>query len=98
MQRTAKILAKIRAARAARLFMFFLTNDIIALWRCRSRSRRRFLNFLLPNFYAVMAAKRFQTRTEKGMEQFLRDKNSKSTNKICDLFYMQIDGICNILQ
>ena len=24
-----------------------LTNDIIALWRCRSRSRRRFLHSLL---------------------------------------------------
>ena len=46
MQRTANILAKIRAARAARLFML-LTNDIIVLCRCRSRSRRRFLNSLI---------------------------------------------------
>ena len=28
-----------------------------------------------------MAAKRFQTRTEEEIEQFLRDKSSKSTNK-----------------
>ena len=33
------------------------------------------------NFYAVMAAKRFQTRTEEEIEQLLRDKSSKSTNK-----------------
>ena len=30
------------------------------------------------NFYAVMAAKRFQTRTEDEIEQLLRDKSSKS--------------------
>ena len=58
-----------------------------------------------------MAAKRFQTRTEEEIEQLLRDKRSKSTNvvfnevlsfewtfMICDLFYMKITGICNILQ
>ena len=28
-----------------------------------------------------MAAKRFQTRTEEEIEQLLRDKSSKSTNK-----------------
>ena len=59
-----------------------------------------------------MAAKRFETRTEQ-IEQLLHDKSSKSTNKatdnaartlslltlmIWDLFYMQITGICNILQ
>ena len=32
-------------------------------------------------FYAVMAAKRFQKRTEEEIEQLLRDKSSKSTNK-----------------
>ena len=44
------------------------------------------------NFYAVMVAKRFQTRTEEEIEQLLRNKSSKSTNKvlkevltICDL-------------
>ena len=33
------------------------------------------------NFYAVMTAKRFQTRTEEEIEQLLRDKSSKATNK-----------------
>ena len=33
------------------------------------------------NFYAVMAAKRFQTGTEKEIEHLLLDKCSKSTNK-----------------
>ena len=33
-------------------------------------------------FYTVMAAKRFQTRTEDRIEQLLRDKSSKSTNKV----------------
>ena len=32
-------------------------------------------------FYAVMAAKRFRTRTEEEIEQLLHDKSSKSTNK-----------------
>ena len=43
MPSTAKIFAKMRAARAARLFFHFLTNDILVLWRsrCRSRSRSR---------------------------------------------------------
>ena len=36
------------------------------------------------NFYAVMAAKRFQTRTEEEIEQLLHDKSSKSTNKATD--------------
>ena len=54
-----------------------------------------------------MASKRFQTRTEEEIEQVLRDKSWKSTNEvfnefltfvICDLIYMQIIGICNILQ
>ena len=35
-------------------------------------------------FYAVMAAKRFQTRTEEEIEQILHDKSSKSTNKATD--------------
>ena len=35
-------------------------------------------------FYAVMAAKRFQTRTEEEIEQLLHDKSSKSTNKATD--------------
>ena len=35
-------------------------------------------------FYAVMAAKRFQTRTEEEIEQLLHDKSSKSTNKGSD--------------
>ena len=65
-------------------------------------------NFL--NFYAVIAAKRFQTRSEKEIEQLLRNKILKSTNedinevltfelilKICDIFYIQITGICIIL-
>ena len=29
-----------------------------------------------------MAAKQFQTRTEKEIEQLLRDKSSKSTNEV----------------
>ena len=29
-----------------------------------------------------MAAKRFQTRTEEEIQQLLRDKNSKSTDKV----------------
>ena len=33
------------------------------------------------NFYAVMAAKWFQTRIEDKIEQLLRDKRSKSTMK-----------------
>ena len=33
------------------------------------------------NFYAVMAAKRFQTRTEEEIEQLLHTRSSKSTNK-----------------
>ena len=47
-----------------------------------------------------MAAKWFQTKTEEEIEQLLRDQSSKSTNKAThnDLFYMQITGICNILQ
>jgi len=32
-------------------------------------------------FYAVKAAKRFQTRTEEEIEQLLHNKRSKSTNK-----------------
>ena len=32
-------------------------------------------------FYAVVAAKRFQTRTEEETEPLLHDKSSKSTNK-----------------
>ena len=36
----AEYINKMRATRAARLFFFFLTNDIIVLWRCRSRSGR----------------------------------------------------------
>ena len=35
-------------------------------------------------FYAVMAAKRFQTRTEEEIEQLLHDKSSRSTNKATD--------------
>ena len=35
-------------------------------------------------FYAVMAAKRFQTRTEDEIEQLLHEKSSKSTNKATD--------------
>ena len=35
-------------------------------------------------FYAVMAAKWFQTRTEEEIEQLLHDKSSKSTNKATD--------------
>ena len=35
-------------------------------------------------FYAVMATKRFQTRTEEENEQLLHDKSSKSTNKVTD--------------
>ena len=50
-----------------------------------------------------MAAKRFRTWTEEEMEQLLRDKVSKFTNEVLkfmifDLFYVQITGICNILQ
>jgi len=33
------------------------------------------------NFYTVMAAKRFQTRTEEEIEQLLPNKSLKSTNK-----------------
>ena len=33
------------------------------------------------NFYAVVAAKRFQKRTEEEIEQLLHHKSSKSTNK-----------------
>ena len=36
------------------------------------------------NFFAVTAAKQFQTRTEEEIEQPLRDKSSKSTNKATD--------------
>ena len=32
-------------------------------------------------FFAVIPAKRFQTRTEEEIQQLLRDKNSKSTDK-----------------
>ena len=35
-------------------------------------------------FYAAMAAKRFQTRTEEEIEELLHDKRSKSTNKATD--------------
>ena len=33
------------------------------------------------NFFSVMAAKRFQVRSKEEMEQLIRDKSSKFTNK-----------------
>jgi len=33
------------------------------------------------NFFSVMAAKRFQVQTEEEIEQLIRNKCSKSTNK-----------------
>ena len=33
------------------------------------------------NFFSVMAAKRFQVQSKEEMEQLIRDKSSKSTNK-----------------
>ena len=47
-------------------------------------------------FYAVMVAKRFQTRTEEEIEQLLHDKSSKSTNKATDnavTFQRSLKGI-----
>ena len=34
------------------------------------------------NFFAGIAAKRFKTKTEEEIKQLLRDKSSKSTNKV----------------
>ena len=45
-QSTAKICAKMRASRAARLFFLFLTNGTILSWRYRCRSRSRLLGNL----------------------------------------------------
>ena len=39
--------SKMRAARATRSFLPLLTNNITAFWRCRCRSRCRFLNSLI---------------------------------------------------
>ena len=39
------------------------------------------MKFLPNNLYAVMAAKRLETRSEEEIEQLLRDKSSKATNK-----------------
>ena len=50
------------------------------------------------NFYAVMAAKRFQTRTEEEIEQLLRDKSSKATDRFVTYFICKLLGFvtfCN---
>ena len=47
---TAEKCTEIRAAPAARAFFTFLTNDILALWRCSCRSRRLCLNSLMIVF------------------------------------------------
>ena len=46
-QITSKKCTKKRAARAARLFCFYLTNHGSDLWRCRCRCRLAFLKFLM---------------------------------------------------
>ena len=46
---TSKKCTKMRAPRAARLFFHLSTNDILVLWRCCYRSRRRCLNSLLAH-------------------------------------------------
>ena len=56
--------------------------------------RRRQAN----NFYAVMAAKRFQARTEEEIEQLLRDKSSKATDRFATYFICKLLGFvtsCN---
>ena len=45
-------------------------------------------------FCAVMAAKRFQTRTEEEIEQLLHDKSSKSTNKATDNAVRTLRDFC----
>ena len=45
-------------------------------------------------FYAVMAAKRIQTITEQEIEQLLRDKSSKSTNKATDSAVRTLRNFC----
>ena len=44
----------------------FLTNNILALWRCRSRSRRLCLNSLIGN----LSTRVFEMRTATGSELF----------------------------
>ena len=44
---TAKKCTEIRVARVAQAYFLFLTNNILALWRCRSRTRRLCLNSLV---------------------------------------------------
>ena len=53
-----------RAARATRSFLPLLTNNITAFWRCRCRSRCRFLNSLLRT------RKIQNTKPRRGLERF----------------------------
>ena len=45
-------------------------------------------------FHEVMAAKRFQTRTEEEIEQLQQDKSSKSTNKVTDNAVRTLTDFC----
>ena len=47
-------------------------------------------------FYAVMAAKRFQTRTKEEIEQLLHDKSSKSINKATDNAVRMLRDFCYV--
>ena len=88
-----------------------LRKHVTGMWSGRALLKHRLKFVCQPrqanNSYAVMAAKRFQTRTEEELEQLLRDKIPKSSNEvltlwfeltffISDLFYMQITGICKL--
>ena len=55
------------------MFLVFLCRPVTSLPLTKDLSN---------NFYAVMAAKRFRTRTEEEIEKFLRYKSSKSTNEV----------------
>ena len=72
---------------------FRLAHDqVVHFWNrgkfvCQPRQEKIF-------FHAVMAAKRFQTRTEQEIEQLLRDKSSKSTNKATDSAVRTLRNFC----
>ena len=55
-------------------------------WRPRTQKRGKFVNKIQTrpvrkSFFEIMATKRFHVRSEEEIEQLIRDKSSKSTNK-----------------